>query len=47
MKMNKKADIPGWVEIVGLIIALLGLVFLIWFALKSGKTGVEVITELR
>ncbi|MBW2970043.1 hypothetical protein KY319_02875 [Candidatus Woesearchaeota archaeon] len=44
--MNKKADIPGWVQIVGIIIALIVLAFLIWLAVKSGKTGVEVITEI-
>ena len=43
MKQNKKGDIPGWVQIVGLIIALLVLVFIIWLSIKSGQKGAEVI----
>ncbi len=44
---NKKGDIPGWVQIIGLIIGLFALIFLIWLSIKSGQTGVEVLTEIR
>ncbi len=44
--MNKKADIPGWAQLLGLILAILVLVFLIWLAIRSGKAGVDVIQVL-
>lgn len=44
---TKKADIPGWVQVVGLIIALLALAFIIWLTVKSGQKGAEVISGLK
>jgi hypothetical protein len=41
--MTRKADIPGWALIVALIVGILGLIFLIWLAIRSGQAGVEVI----
>lgn len=39
-------EFPGWFVILGIIITVLGLVFLIWLAVKSGKTGTEIITQI-
>jgi len=44
--MKRKADIPGWTQVLGLIIAILVLVFLIWLAIRSGKAGVDVIGQI-
>ncbi len=44
--VGKKADMPGLTVIVGMVLALLLLIFLIWLALRSGRAGVEVISEL-
>ncbi len=41
--MKKKADIPGWALIVALIVGILGLIFLIWLAVRSGRAGVDVL----
>lgn len=41
--IGKKADIPGWALIVALIIGILGLIFLIWLAIRSGRAGVDVL----
>jgi len=43
---SRKADMPGLTVIVGMVLALLLLIFLIWLALRSGRAGVEVISEL-
>ena len=43
IKMTKKADMPGWAQLLALVLAILLLVFLIWLAIRSGKAGVEVI----
>lgn len=40
-------EIPGWMFVIGLILGLIAIVFLIWLAVKSGKTSVETLTELR
>jgi len=42
---SKKADIPGWAQVVGLIIALMVIILLIWFSVKSGKASVELFSR--
>lgn len=39
-KQKKGQDsIPGWMFVVGLILGLAFLVFMVWFAMKSGKAS--------
>lgn len=38
-----KGEIPGWAFVIGLILGLFALVFLIWLAVKSGKTSSELL----
>ncbi|MEM3154643.1 MAG: hypothetical protein QW165_03715 [Candidatus Woesearchaeota archaeon] len=45
--MSKKGDMPGWAQFLGLILAVILLAFLIWLSIKSGRTGVESITEIQ
>lgn len=40
-------EIPGWAYIVGLILALFALAFLLWLAVKSGRTTVEQLAGAR
>ncbi len=37
----KAQELPGWAYIVALILGLFALIFLIWLAVKSGRTGAE------
>lgn len=46
MKMNKKADMPGWEKFLMLILAVFLIVFLIWLAIKMGTGGQEVLDIL-
>jgi hypothetical protein len=34
---NKKADLPGWVYVIALIIGLFVLLFAIWISAKAGQ----------
>lgn len=43
---SRKGDMPGWSIVVGMVLAIIVLIFLIWLALRSGKAGVDVISEL-
>ncbi len=44
---KKAQELPGWAFIVGLILGLIALIFLIWLAVKGGKTTVGQLGELR
>ncbi len=43
---SRKGDMPGWSIVVGMVLAIIVLIFLIWLALRSGKVGVDVMSEL-
>ncbi|VVB81064.1 Uncharacterised protein [uncultured archaeon] len=40
-------ELPGWVFVIGLILGLFALIFLIWLAVKSGKTSVQTLTDIK
>lgn len=40
-------ELPGWAYVVALIIGLFALIFIIWFAVKSGKFTVGQLGGLR
>ncbi len=44
--LAKRGDLPGWAQIVALVIALMALFFLVWLAVKSGKTGSEIFARI-
>ncbi|MBS3148886.1 hypothetical protein J4219_08465 [Candidatus Woesearchaeota archaeon] len=40
-------ELPGWAFVVALIIGLFALIFIIWLAVKSGKTTVGQLGSIR
>ena len=47
LQKNKRADLPGWTYIVGLILGLFAIIFLIWLSIKAGHTSVDQLNILR
>jgi len=47
IKMKKKASIPGWIYIVGLIIGLFVIAFFIWVTVKSGGQQADWLGKIR
>lgn len=47
MKKNKKAQVPGWIYIIGLIIGLFVIAFFIWVTVKSGGAQSDWLGKIR
>ncbi len=46
LRFSRKADIPGWAQLLGLFMAILLLVFLIYLSIRSGRIGQDIIPQL-
>jgi len=47
MKKNKKASVPGWIYLIGLIIGLFVIALFIWVTVKSGGAQSELLSGIR
>lgn len=47
IKMNKNGELPGWAYVIGLVIALVVLLFVIWISVKSGSSITDSLRGLR
>lgn len=41
--MRAQEGIPGWMVIVGIVISLIGVIVMIYLAVKAGQVGVDVL----